>query len=61
MLVLSDDCEVTLAASGADLVLAGADGRRGVALDADHPTAFELDAPAGARFQMSYRIGPDAG
>lgn len=45
---------------GPGLVSVGDDGRRGVALDADHPVALELDAPAGAEFQLSYRVGTEA-
>ncbi|QDV06652.1 Sulfatase [Planctomycetes bacterium Poly30] len=45
---------------GAGLVSVGDDGRLGVALDGEHPVEFELEAPAGAAFQMSYRVGPGA-
>ena len=46
--------------SGAELLAVGGDTRRGVALDGTHPVALRLDVPAGARLQLSYRVGPEA-
>ena len=43
---------------GAKLVSVGDDSRLGVALDGSHPVSMELTAPAGAAFQLSYRVGP---
>ncbi len=55
---MSEISDLPTAHDGESLVVVADDGRRGVAIDAQHPSSLRIEAARGAQVEFSYRVGP---